>query len=138
MIHSKTLSSKIHRAVAEMANYHRLAETSPTVAARERFCYVECVTPPPEHPVDNEFLTVEFKLEITGLSERVDQRLWADDDGELTDNPESAKKVSKGWNYSRDSRNELRQLAYEGVSKCKDIAHRLGVPKSAKIYDNTP
>jgi hypothetical protein len=140
MIHSKNLNSKIHRTVAEMANYHRLAETGLTddalKKASQRFCYVECITPPPEHPADKEYLSIEFKLEITGLNEDVKERLWIGGDGELTDSPESAKKVSTGWNYSREERNELRQLAFEGVSKCKEIARKLGVPKNAKIYDN--
>jgi len=134
------VAAKAPRVMSEMAHYHRnkddlKLEGKALAAADKLFCYTECVTPPPAHPSDPSSLCVEFVLEI-GKGNCC--KFWADDSGEFTDDPDKARKVPKSWDYNKESRSELRTLAYDGVRKCKEIAKELGVPKGVRIYDNLP
>lgn len=132
---------KAPKMVAEMAHYHRGKDEMKLKPAQQEtwnnaFSFVECTVPPQKHPTrPDEGLCMEFKLHnrILGV-----QTFWLADTGNLTQDPEQARLVPRGWQSITAERAELRTKAYEGIQLLKDfLKEKAGVPKHA-IYDNLP
>jgi hypothetical protein len=132
---------KAPRMVAEMAHYHNGRDEMKLKPAQQEtwnnaFSFVECTTPPPAHPVTpDEGLCMEFKLhnKILGI-----ETFWLADTGNLTQDPQHARLVPRGWMSMTALRTELRGKAYDGIRLLKTfLKEKAGVPVSA-IYDNLP
>lgn len=133
------VAEKTPRLVAEMAHYHSIQDMK-LPAAQERaaqamFCFVEVLRPSTPHPVDPDFYSCTIDIEV-GHGNKT--RLWLDDAGELTDNPELAAKVSQFWDRDAQGRAYHRKRAYDGIQKAKELIRSFGVPKGIKIHDNIP
>ena len=137
---------KAPRMVAEMAHYHngrdQIEKMKPTQQEQAKetwenaFSFVECAVPPPKHPThpDNG-LCMQFKIHNRVLGV---ETFWLADTGNLTQDPEAARLVPRGWQSISELRAELRGKAYEGVQLLKSfLKEKAGVPRSA-IYDNIP
>lgn len=133
------LATKIPRVVSEMAHYHAIKDMSLPAdqekAAQALFCFVELLPPSTAHPTNPKATAMTFDIEV-GHGNK--SRLFMQEDGELTDDPSLAAKVSPTWDYTAEKRAEQRARAYAGIEKAKDIIRGLGVPKGIRIYDNKP
>ena len=136
---SRLLEQKIPHAVCTMAHYHAIQEMDlpkdKEKAAQALFCFVEILPPSTPHPVDQAFYAATIDIEV-GHGNK--SRLWIREDGDLTEAPEEAAKVSKFWDTDAQGRAYHRKRAYAGIEKAKEIIRNLGVPKGIRIYDNIP
>jgi hypothetical protein len=135
------LQQQLPKVVAEMAHYHKGRddmELKPAQAEvwNNAFSFVECLIPPPKHPTrPDDGLCMEFKIhnKVLGI-----QSFWLADTGNLTQDPEAARLVPRGWQSETPLRTELRTKSHEGIQLLKTfLKEKAGVPKSA-IYDNIP
>lgn len=133
------LEQKIPRVVGEMHHYHSIQELSlppaQEKAAQALFCFVEILPPSTPHPIDPEFYSATIDIEV-GRGNK--SRLWLQEDGELTEEPEKAAKVSQFWDRDCQGRSYHRTRALAGIEKAKQLIRSLGVPKGIRIYDNIP
>jgi hypothetical protein len=133
----RQVRAKAPKAVAEMAHYHAVHDDATIPQDKKQtadrlFTWIECTTPPPRHPIDSNQLTMSFVMEVGGEKNKV---LYAGEDGELTDDPEQAIRVSLAWTYSTSERARLRAYASGGIRKLRQIALDLGIP-ARFIRDN--
>jgi hypothetical protein len=133
------VAEKTPRLVAEMHHYHSIQEmklpAAQEKAAQAMFCFVEALKPSTPHPVDTTFYSCTIDIEV-GHGNKT--RLWLDEAGDLTDDPQLAAKVSQFWDRDAQGRAYHRGRAFAGIEKAKELIRTLGVPKGIRIHDNIP